>query len=470
MKKLIQSFCLLSALATFSSFAETSSERTPHGRSYFSDEKIPFLYANKEDDPGRTAPFFGLELGDKFLGNGNLAPGFTIPTGAVWQPRLWIYGNSRTAIQSYDLGGNQKRVSEWATRLDLFANLQLTGTERILLGLQPLHRGNQFYGHQFSPDSQSDFRNPTNLNIRTLFFEGDFAEVFPFLDRTDGTTNDIGFSFGRQNLVFQDGLILNDSIDAIGLTKNNIRFDSLSWLTNLRITTLVGLNEVNRNDNVDDDSAKLYGIFTATDTLKSTIEADVIYVDGDDSTTADLLVWGLGNIQRLGHYNWTMRYAGSAALDRETAQSSDGHLLFTEISWTPHATVDLVYLNGFVGIDDFSSAARDDIAGGPLGRTGLLFAARGLGSYPAPLSNRASNAFGAAMGYQMFFFNNRHHLIGEVGYRRATEKPNTDLAGAAVQYQMSFAKRYIFQVDAFVTAQENDKPANGLRTEFQIKF
>ena len=64
-----------------------------------------------------------------FLGVGQITPGFETPFGAVWQPSLIVYGEYRTAIQTFNDG--DREISEWANRLDLFTNLYLTPTERI---------------------------------------------------------------------------------------------------------------------------------------------------------------------------------------------------------------------------------------------------------------------------------------------------------------------------------------------------
>lgn len=448
-----------------------SPERPIGGRSYITDEVIPYLYEKEEDDPEDNQPFFGLGLGDDFLGNGNLHPGFTIPTGAVWQPRLWFYGTSRTSLGTYDLGENSPQTSEWATRLDLFGNLQLTGTERILVGVTPFHRDNDFLGQVLDPTESKESTNPTNLRVRTLFLEGDLAELFPKFDPLDSKGLDIGFSIGRQSVLFQDGMLINDTIDALGLTKNNIRFNENAWLTNLRVTTIWGFNEINRDDNEKSDDAQLFGLFTAMDTIWSTFEADAIYVDTEDEDAGDLFVWGLSSTKRIHeHYNWTVRYLGSNAVDDETDVSSDGHLLFTEVSWTPKGTHDVMYINGFAGIDNYTSASRDELAGGPLGRTGTLFAARGVGDYPSPLSNRAQQALGAAIGYQYFFDNKTQHLILETGFRRDTTNNSPDFVALGAQWQKSFGKRYLIQLDSFIRGEEDGEAGYGVRTEFQVKF
>ena len=101
-----------------------------------SDKYIPF--EGKAAVPPR--PELLIEAGDAFLDSGKLFKGFEVPIlGAVWQPRLWSYFIYRTTLQSFDNGTpGRERETEWANRLDFFANLQLTGTEKILLGLRPV--------------------------------------------------------------------------------------------------------------------------------------------------------------------------------------------------------------------------------------------------------------------------------------------------------------------------------------------
>ncbi len=450
--------CLFAILCTLPSFAGGDSSR-------LSDEE--FSYKADGELPARTAPL--LELGDPFLGTGNLYPGFTIPGGAVWQPRLWIYGTLRSAIQTYDRGDGPQ-TTEWLNRLDLFGNLQLTGSERILIGVQPLHRDTEFTGSVFNPEREDGFENRTNFRLRTLFFEGDFGELFPHLDFRDEKALDYGFSVGRQQLFFQDGLLINDTVDTIGITRNSKRIPGVPWISNIRVTGVWGWNEVNRDDNIDDSSAKIYGLFTAVDTTPSTIEIDGIYVDGNDKSSGDLFAWGFGGTQRVGALNTTIRYIGSTALQKKTPQSDDGQLFFGEVSWTPHYSHNLLYANGFWGVDNFTSAARDPTAGGPLGRTGILFASRNIASFPAPLRNRADEAFGLAVGYQMFFNHTRRQVILEGGGRRDETVGGFDSLGFACRFQEAIGRRVVFQIDGFVTGQEDRHVGYGLRSELTVKF
>ena len=350
-----------------------------------------------ENFPKRPKPI--LELGDDFLGPGNIGKGLELPTGAVWQPSLVVFGTYRTALQTYP--ANDVTTSEWANRLDLFANLQLSGSERFLLGIRPLDEDGQFTSHQFRPDGPGDeagYVEAINAQITTFFFEGDLGEIFPNLDRNDQKRLDLGFAVGRQPVNYQEGMLINDSIDAIGITRNTLLPKGGS---DLQVTFLFGWNDVHRDDNLERDNTKLWSLSFALDGPKSTNNLDLVYIDDLDGET-DGFFWGVSDVRRIGHFNLSTRILGSHATEDESDVVSDGNLIFAELSWSPAWTQDHVYTNFFVGIDEFASAARGPPTGGPLGRTGILFQAVGLGGYGAPLGNRADKSYGGAFGYQWF--------------------------------------------------------------------
>ncbi len=440
--------------------------------SRFPDTPKPYL--SDEELPKLTPPI--LELGGRFLGPGEIRPGFQLPTGAVWQPRFWLYGEFRSALQTFadeDGGGG----SELLNRLDLFGNLQLTGSERILLGIRPLNRDGAFTGWQFDPDREDPYDDNLNADLTTFFFEGDFGEVFPGLDRDDSGTLDIGFSVGRQQITVQDGLLIDDRLDAIGLTRNSLRFSGINWLNNLRITTLFAWDEIDRDDNHDDDGARLYGIFTQWDTVfgnafASTIDVDLTVVDGTEGR-GDMIAGGIGAVQRIGLVNTTFRALfsddyGSDGTDNSA--SDDGQLFFTELSVTPHHTHNLLYINAYWGQDNFSSAARDPLADGPLGRTGITFAASAVGSYPAPLGNRTDDSYGWATGYQMFFDSNRRQLIVELGRRSDTEDARTGGGALSFRLQQAVGRRVLLQLGGFASAVDHGPDQRGARFELVVKL
>ena len=438
-----------------------------HGSS-LSDEHKPLIDPSKL--PTRTPPI--IEIGPKFLGRGNLDPGFTLPTGAVWQPALWVFGSSRTAAQYFD-NGPGKENQEAVTRLDLNFNLRLSPTERIVYSVSPLRKGSNFTGFTRKPKSSDGFTSDVNWDTTALFFEGDFGEIFPNLDPNDNKGLDIGFSVGRQPLFFQEGIMINDTLDSVGLTRDTIVIPGLS--PDMRATALFAWNGVNRDDTKQSGDGRLVGLFTETDTRFSTIQLDMAYVFGDrvrNGQGGKGFYWGVGATQRLGKVATSVHLDQSYALDQETTSVSDGTLLFVETSITPPHSDDVVYVNGFWGIDNYAQAARDPTAGGAIARTGVLFSSLSLGNYGAPISNSGKQSAGGAVGYQMFFNTYRTQLIFEAGGRFDTSGNDKSTIGAAVRFQQAFGDRYLWQSDAFLTHNTNAGDGNGAgaRTEFLVRF
>lgn len=432
-------------------------------RSRFSNEPRPLQI---ETFPDRPAPL--LELGDDFLGTGNIRDAWRLPTGAVWHPSFWVYGDFRTAIQTFDDGVT--RTTEWANNLNLYGNLQLAATERILIGLRPLEQDGRFTSYLFEPDTVDGWQEDLgwrSLEPRTLFFEGELGELFPKLDKGDRYPLDLGISVGRQPLLLQDGLLVNDdAIDLFALTKNSILPKGGS---SLRVSGLFGWNEIERANNVEDHDAFLVGLDAAADFPKSTFQADVLYVLGDNDS--DGLFFGLGQTRRINKVNLTVRAVQSLAVDRESPAVGTGTLFFTELSYTPSWGHDIAYVNGFWAIDQFSSAIRGPLSGGPLGRTGLMFDAVGLGNYGSPLRNQAMDAAGGVIGYQMFFGELRRQQVTlEFGGRAPTDGNSQKALALGARYQQALGQRVVFIVDAFGSLQNEAPDGYGGRFEFLVKF
>lgn len=422
------------------------------------DEYKPLVSPVEENRPRPL-----IELGDPYLETGPIQEGFELPGGAVWQPSLTVFGTYRTAVQAFDDGDDT--LSEWVHRLDLFANLKLSGTERVLVGIRPLDEDGRFTGINFE-GAPTGFEDEYNVEITTLFFEGELGELFPQADPHDRRALDIGFSVGRQEIAFQEGMLINDRIDAVGLTRNNVL---PSDFANVRHTFLYGWNELHRDDNLEDRSIHLFGLFNQIETAMSTIDIDMIYIlDPGEDTSG--FYWGASTVQRVGHFNTSFRALGSYAVDDESEAVSDGHLFFAEVSWTPAESDDLVYMNIFWGIDNFSSASRGPDRGGPLGRTGILFEAVELGRYGSALSNRADRAFGGAVGYQAFFDDMRKQLIIEFGGRSGTIGEDDAAIALGGRYRQAIGQQWEFQIDLIGSLQEFTDPGWGTRFAIRYEF
>ncbi|MDQ3563146.1 MAG: hypothetical protein M3436_03065 [Pseudomonadota bacterium] len=412
-----------------------------------------------------------LEIGDPFLGKGPIQPGIKTPTGQMLQPWFLLFGTFRSAFQSFESG--DENIIEWSNRLDLHGNLNLSGTERLLFSMRPIDRETGDYtGYNFEPNKDEGWQQDFNARLTQLFFEGDVGEIFPGLDPTDSGTFDVGFSIGRQPVLLQDGLLLNDIIDMVGITRNSLVFDGVS---NLRLTGVYGWNHINRGnndlaDNNNDHSAHLFGLFSEADTAwNNTVSLDFIYVDDDRDGHA----WyaGAASTQRFGWLNTTFRVNASIPEQDETPTVGRGVLLLSQLSSTLPGSDNIAYFNTFWNIDQFTSAARSPDQGGPLANLGILYGPVGMGRYGVPLGQPIDDTIGTAIGYQMFLDGIDSQLILELGARTSTKSGRDEgVLGFGARYQRTIGKHHVLRLDSSVAGQERDGPSYGLRIEWMIKF
>jgi len=445
--------------------AQTSWSQDAESSSRLPDHYIP-LIPMEELQP--TPPI--LELGPGLLEIGPLERGFESPTGAIWRPSFWVYGNLRSGVNVVNPSDNGHRLIEWANQLELFGNLQLTGTERFLVGIEPLQERGQFTRYTSEPEAENGWYDHTNLDITTLFFEGELSELFPGLDKESNRQLDYGFSIGRWEVDLQDGILVNDKMDAIGVTK----FLAVPGTSMMRLSFIYGWNELNRNNNQLVDESRFFAISTETDTYSSTIDADLVVIDAPVLEGGDGIYAGLGLSQRIKKwgrtFNTTVRWCASHAEEEDNPEVSDGMLFFAEASTTPYGTDDIAYGTLFLAIDEFASAARGPAKGGPLGKAGLLFAAVELGSFSAALGNGADRAFGGALGYQWIMAEGRNNFIVELGARAPTEVGDVATGAIGVRYQKKLSDRIMLQCDGYSKLTENGDNGNGIRTEFLVRF
>lgn len=433
------------------------------------DEYVPFK--GVDEIPNR--PELLLELGDPFLDTGKLDAGFEVPIlGAVWQPRLWSYLINRAAVQTFDNGvPGRDRDTEISNRMDWYFNLQLTGTEKILLGLRPFDNNvpTRFTRYTFS-GADEDFKNEINTDVETLFFEGDLGSLIPNLDRAGVTPLDFGFSIGRQPITFQEGIIINDTVDAVGVVRNNIVFPGTS---NLRISGMWAWDRLDRNDRARGSDNNMFALFGFADANVSTFNLDTIYVD--DKNDGDGFYIGASAIQRLrafGGISTAFRVNSSFALDQEIMNNviGDGTLLTAEISGLVKGSDDIVYFNPFLTIGNFTQAGREPILGGPLANTGILFASPNLSTYGAEMSPFTDDVAGFAAGYQAFWDNKRRNLILELASRVDTGGDSFDSIGLGFQLQQALGQHVQLQMEAYYAAQEDRSDSTGARFEVLVVY
>jgi hypothetical protein len=395
----------------------SSQSEESHSKSRLSNKPKPLLKEHTQL-PERNPPIYEWNL--PFLGPGNIISGFKSPTGAVWQPAFWVFGSVQSSAGVINDGINPTR--EYASaRVEINGNLQLTPTERIVIGFTPLSQGGNLGTGLLHVDGQgTNFVNALNPNVQTLFFEGDTRQLFPGIDSNDRNGLDFGFAIGRQWISFQDGVMINDNIQALGITKDTIQIPAIGT-QDMRVTGLFGWADIRRNDTFPDPSAYLLGVFTETDFRKSTVDVDFSYVSSNNPRDpygvqrgGSGAYFGASATQRFGLINSTFRIDTSSALDGTGTAVDNGALFLAEFSRTMPGSTNLLYANFFATAGDYTSAARSGQVGGPLERVGILFAPLAASLAGSPIPGDANHAFGGALGYQMFF-GIRNQLTLEIG-------------------------------------------------------
>jgi hypothetical protein len=411
----------------------------------FSKEHIQLL---PPSDTG-TRPALIYEGGDLFLGVGDLDEGFETPWGAVWQPQLWIFGTMRSAVQMFENGSANSTASEWANRLDLYANIQLTGTEKFIIGVRPLDKNepSKFSRVAFN-DNRGSGQSEFNMDIRTMFFEGDLGSLFPKLDPSGTTWLDYGFSVGRQLLQFQEGIMLNDEVDALALIRNNIHLPGIPSLRS---------------------RANMFGLFNSWDMQTTSWNLDLVYVTDEDAV-GDGYHMGISAIQRIGLFSTAFRINSSISEDNDNAEVGTGTLYSAEISFTPKRSDDIVYFNSFIAAGNFTQVGREPVVGGPRGALGILFASPSLGNFGSEMISFADDVAGFATGYQAFWNHHRTSLTLEVAGRKDTSGERFDDIAFGFEFRQRLAQRIQLQIDSHYTVQEKRSDGYGLRTEILYQF
>ena len=481
---MLKNLVIVGIIAVIGSILGISSEviaAEDDSSSRYSDEKKGI----SDKIPKRPQP---LEILQGFKREGPLKYEFPLPTGMVVSPNLLLYANYRTGIQTIENTGEDDPRVEWTNTLGVLANLEITGTERVLVGMTPLNDGGLRTRYTFNDPNplveEDEFEAEWNSRITTAFFEGELSEMIPIIDWKGRRPLDYGIAVGRQPVQIQEGFLIADTIDSVAITRNTVPIPGTAYA---RITALYGWrHKIHRRMNQEDTKAQLFGLFGVADIGHSTLDLGVTYLTSTTVNGGDQVNVAISAQQPVIVFNrlfsTTFRVANSVALDKDNLAASDGTLLYCSISTTPRRTEDILYLNIFGAIDDYAPSSR--AAGGPLGRTGLLFAGNGLTTaFGSPISNRTNESFGGSLGRQMFFNNRRTQLIGEIGGKwtdegpvppGAMQKPKSVVTfGGAAKVAQAIGRHVFVSLDAFGLRRESggsDDFLYGVRSELNFIF
>jgi len=343
----------------------------------------------------------------------------------------------------------------------------LTGTEKILLAFRPTDNNEPGRFTKYAFEGADDrFKNEFNLDVESFFFEGDIGSLFPKIDVAGIKPIDYGFTVGRQLIVFQEGILINDTVDMFGLVRNNL---VLKGFSNLRISGMYAWNRLDRDGRGTISDPDMFGLFTAIDGDVSTFNIDMIYVNDNDFSDADGVYLGLAAIQRIKGISTAFRSHTSLALDNRTV--GDGSLLSAEFSHIVPGSDDIIYINPYLAVGNFTQAGREAINGGPLGALGIMFAAPSLSLYGAEINPFTNDVAGFAMGYQAFWDDHKRNMILEFANKIDYDGRGFDSYALGFQVQQKIGQYVQLTFESFYAVNTDDRDDSaGARFEFLFVY
>ena len=403
-----------------------------------------------------------------------------------------VFGNLNPNYHAFAIYGDWKAAAAWndngileksslATQLNLDIDYQFTGTERIHSFIQPLNQGGNFTGCESGPDGSGNCELKADLNIDTLFFEGDLSSLYA------GWTGeyqswDLPFAIGLMPLVVQNGVWIDDAFTGLAATlpaMNSPKFD----ISNMDVTFFTAFDKVTSqgvldiNNRVADADVKLYGLNMFIEANRGYWEAGYAYTDGDDELDdQDYHNITIAHSRRLKDLlSNSVRVIWNFGQNRDTnRQNADGFLILLENFFiTPKPLTFIPYLNLFTGFDRPQSLARAGAAGGVLKNTGINFETDNLTGFPK-LDDSANNTYGGALGME-YLFSLDQQLVWELATVQTMGNSNSrtaqgDQYAIGMRYQRPLTKAWIFRTDVMAADRKNDENLFGARLEIRRKF
>jgi hypothetical protein len=424
-----------------------------------------------------------LSLGrDELYGTGPVGEGYAIfGEKNRFSPQLVVFGDWRTAM-AYNDNGNGDPVGQLATRLNLFFDLKLTATERILMFYTPLQNNGKFTRITFDDQNGDglDFDLEVDDEPVTLFFEGDAGAIIAGVT-DEFQSYDMPIAFGRVPLFFQNGIWFDDAFLGGAFTipaQNSALFD----ITNYDITFFAGGAEITSDAFTkpngaggvknDDNEAAMIGAIGFFDVAEGYLEVGAAYLhdkkqsDGDESYLNLTAAFS----KRYGGFVSNATRVFMAVGQEEAANTADGTLLIIENALITHLPLTLIpYGNFFIGKGSPQAAAKGD---GILKNVGLAFETDALTGFPK-LDDDGRDTLGGAIGVQ-YLFGLDQQLVVEAAAVFPWDNENGNIQdnqfALSVRYQRPLSNQWIFRTDAIYGHLIGAEDIFGARVEMRYKF
>ncbi len=414
-----------------------------------------------------------IEWGRIFYGDG------ITPRGRNWfgdtnlvRPKFYLYGDLRSGIAS---GRNAAgRTDNWANRLNLDADLQITDTERFHAFVGPLDDGGAFTRwERVAGDFR--FRNEVDFTPVTAFFEGDVGSI---LGGAIGESSpfELPFTVGLVPLLFQNGIWMEDAVTgaAFALPARHSRL--LNW-SNYDATFFAIFDQINSPAfGTDENAAQAFGTAWFIEAYGGYIESGYAFVR--DRNNPDR---SYHNMTASFTRRYFDRISNSVRVIVNTGQdldrgdrTADGALLLVENSWITASSLTVVpYANFFYGWDRPQSVARAGVSGGILRNTGINFDTDGLNGF-ATLDPTANDTAGGSIGIDLIGNDLDRQLLLEASYVTPTGDGNPlvpeDQFAIGSRYQFPISHRTLLRFDVMHGWRRGLDDVYGTRMEYRWKF
>ncbi|MEO1617710.1 MAG: hypothetical protein AAFV88_17800 [Planctomycetota bacterium] len=427
-----------------------------------------WVYDSKFDVPTQH-PW--IEWGRVWYGDG------ITPRGKDWfgpmnmvRPKFYAYGDFRTGVQS---GRNLLgRADNFASRLNLDLDLQLTDTERFHAFVGPLDKQNRFTRVELV-DGDLRYRNEMNFTPATAFFEGDLG-VMLGAAKNQSSPFELPITMGLMPLLFQNGIWMEDAVSGLAFALPAKHSRLLNW-SNFDATFFAAFDQINSPAFADNSDAQAFGTAWFIEAYGGYIEAGYAYLNhrNDDSLSYHnaTISFTRRYFDRISN---SVRVIVNTGQERERQnRTADGGLLLVDNSWITSSPLTVVpYANFFYGWRRPQSVARAGISGGILRNTGINFDTDGLNGF-ATLDVTAADTGGCAIGVDLIGDQLDRQLLLEFAYLNrhgdlSVAQGNQYAVGARYQFPISNAT--LLRFDVMHGWRDGEEDVYGTRMEYRWKF
>ena len=442
----------------------------PHAAMHHDEARESWVYDSKRAVPTQH-PW--VEWGRIWYGDG------ITPRGKNWfgsknlvRQKFYVYGDYRSGIA----GGRNAagRTDNWAQRLNLDFDWQLTDSDRFHMFVGPLDQDGRFTRWELV-NGDLNYESEFDINPLTGFYEGDLGVLLGTLQNRTSPA-EIPFTIGLVPLLFQNGIWMEDAVTGAAFAFPARHSRLLNW-SNFDATFFAAVDQINSPAfGANEHAAQMMGTAWFIEAYGGYIEAGYAFLhDRTDDARSYHNITASFTRRYFDRISNSVRVIVNAGQDLpDAARTADGALLLFENSWITSTPLTFVpYMNFFVGWDRPQSVARAGGSGGILRNTGINFDTDGLNGF-ATLDTSASDTAGGSIGVDLIGDDLDRQLLLELAYLTPHGSKNanvpSDQFAAGTRYQFPISHRSLLRFDVMYGWRRGLQDVYGTRMEYRWKF